>query len=119
MGRGSATITATLPGGVTHTCRVISSVSSGTTSSESPSTSTPPSAGSLTLSREDFTLNDTWPSYTFEVTGASGSVTWSTSDASVASVDANGTVTKVGSGQCTITARDSSGNTATCIVRCS
>lgn len=118
VGKGSATITATMAGGATQTCYVISSVSSGSSASPSPSPSGS-SSGGLTLSREDFTLNNTWPSYTFEVTGATGSITWSTSDASVATVDANGKVTKVGTGSCTITATDSAGKTAKCIVRCS
>lgn len=129
VGKGSATITAALPGGVTQTCRVISSVSNPTppvvstspsaSPSPSPSASQAPSgSGSLTLSREDFTMTDTWPSYTFEVTGASGSVTWSTSDSSVATVDSSGKVTKAGTGMCTITATDGAGNTASCIVRC-
>lgn len=120
VGKGTATITASLPNGFETTCLVRSTVSSASVSEPSTSTapSTEPSGGSLSLSREDFTLNDTWPTYTFTVTGASGSVTWSTSDSSVASIDANGKVTKVGSGKCTITATDSAGNTATCIVRC-
>ena len=124
VGKGSATITASMPGAADQTCYVISSVTSPSAPSSSPSSSpsaspSQPSSGGLTLSREDFTLNDTWPSYTFEVTGASGSVSWTTSNASVATVDANGKVTKVGNGQCTVTATDSAGKTAQCIVRCS
>lgn len=120
---GQATITASLPGGITATCLVRSSVSGSTASTptttpSAPSTSTTPSGGTLTLSREDFTLNDTWPTYTFTVTGASGTVNWVSSNPSIASIDANGKVSKTGTGKCTITATDAAGNTATCIVRC-
>lgn len=116
VGKGSATITATLPGGVTQTCKVISSITGGT-ASPSPSA---PASGSLTLSRKEFTISDRYPDpVTLTVTGASGTITWSTSDASVASVDANGTVSRVGSGRCTITVSDSSGKTASCLVLCS
>lgn len=44
------------------------------------------------------------------------SVTWSTSNASVATVDANGVVTAVGGGNCTVTATTHNGLTATCNV---
>ena len=74
------------------------------------------STGGLTLDKEDITLNSTWPSYTFTVSGANGAVSWSSSNTNVATVDANGTVTRVGSGKCTITASTGS-QTATCIVR--
>lgn len=108
----SVTITATA-GGQTASCIVrCSGGSSGAAASSSN-----PSGGSLTLSREDLTLNDTWPTYTFTVTGASGSVSWSISDSSVAAIDQNGKVSKVSSGTCTVTATDSDGRTATCIVR--
>lgn len=108
----NATITATA-GDRTATCIVRCRGGS----SGSASSSEPPVSGGLTLSRSDFTLNDTWPTYTFGVTGASGAVTWSSSDDSVASIDQNGKVTKVGAGTCTITATDASGQKATCIVR--
>ena len=74
------------------------------------------STGGLTLDKDDITLNSTWPSYTFTASGANGTVSWSSSDTSVATVDANGTVTRVGSGRCTITASTGT-QTATCIVR--
>ena len=74
------------------------------------------STGGLTLDKEDITLNSTWPTYTFTASGASGTITWSSSNTNVATVDANGTVTRVGSGTCTITASTGS-QTATCIVR--
>lgn len=44
------------------------------------------------------------------------SVTWSTSNEAVATVDANGVVTAVGGGNCTVTATTHNGLTATCNV---
>ena len=44
------------------------------------------------------------------------SVTWSTSDSSVATVDANGLVTAVANGNCTITVTTNDGDTAQCTV---
>ena len=118
VGRGTATITAALADGYTQTCTVYSTIS-GTSTGSGSGSGTGTSTGGLTLSRSDFTLNTTWPTYTFTVTGASGTVTWSSSNTAVATVDANGTVTRQGTGSCTVTATDSAGNTATCIVRCS
>lgn len=109
----SVTITATA-GNQTVTATVY--CRGGSSGTAAPS-SNPSSGGGLTLSREDFTLNDTWPTYTFTVTGASGTVTWSVSNSSVATIDQNGKVSKVSAGTCTVTATDSSGQTATCIVR--
>ena len=111
VGGGNCTVTAT-SGTATATCIVRVK---GAAASSGGSTTTPSTGGSLTLSRTEFALNDTWPSYTIQVTGASGTVSWSSSDTSVATVDANGTVKKVSTGRCTITA-SSGGKTATCIV---
>lgn len=77
---------------------------------------TPSTGGTLTLSQTDFTLNNKWPTYTFEVTGNSGTVNWSSSNTTVATVDENGKVTAVGNGNCTITATSGTA-TASCIVR--
>ena len=115
VGPGSAVITATMAGGYSQTCKVYSTIGSD---SGPVSTPTQAPSGGLSLSREDFTLNETWPTYTITVTGASGTVTWSTSNSAVATVSAGGTVARVGAGTCTITAKDAAGNTATCIVRC-
>lgn len=133
VGKGKCTITASIPSGAKAVCLVRSSISGSSSSapsaqpsvSPSPSPSVAPSetpsasSASLTLSREDFTLSAEYPTYTIKVTGGSGSVTWTSSNASVATVDANGKVTRVGSGRCTVTVTDANGSTAECIVRCS
>ena len=75
-------------------------------------------SGDLKLNKEDFTLvigKD--KSFTMKVTSGDTNVTWSISDSSVATIDANGKVTPVGKGKATITATASDGSTATCIVR--
>lgn len=136
VGRGEATVTATDAAGNSGSCRVLVSLSnpSGATSS-APATSTAPTSpapsasqapstgGSLTLTymgsaREDITMSSAYPDpVRLQVSGASGAVTWSSSNTAVATVDANGTVTMAGKGQCTITATDASGKSGTCLVR--
>ena len=131
VGKGKATITASIPGGMEATCLVRCSITGGSSSetpseapsqapSESPSQNPSSSSEPLKLSREDFTLTEGSPTYTIKVTsGGSGSVTWHSSDESVATVDASGKVTRVGKGKCTVTATDANGSSAKCIVRCS
>lgn len=64
-------------------------------------------AENVELSDENITLTkigDTHKlAYTITPAGATGDIAWSTSDASVATVDNDGTVTAVGDGTCTIT----------------
>lgn len=125
---GNCVITATLENGLTQTCKVSVSLSGNAAASSSPSPSTstnpspPPSASptsSLTLSSTDFTISDQHPDpIQLRVTGAEGTVTWTSSKPEVATVSANGTVTRVSKGTCTVTATDANGNTAKCIVRC-
>ena len=111
----SVTITATADG-VTATAKVY--CRGGSNPATQPDDE--PSGGGSTelkLNKEDFTLvlgKD--KSFTMKVTG-SDSVTWSISDTSVATIDANGKVTPVGKGKATITATAPDGSTATCIVR--
>ena len=114
VGGGNCTITAT-SGTATASCIVRVKGTASTGSSTTTTTTTPSAGGALTLSRTEFTLNNKWPTYTIEVTGNSGTVSWSSSDSSVATVDANGKVTAVASGRCTVTAT-SGGKTASCIV---
>ena len=134
VGRGEATATATDAAGNSANLRVLVTLSnpSGATTSSAPASSTSPApsasqapstGGSLTLTymgnaREDITMSSAYPDPArLQVSGASGAVTWSSSNTAVATVDANGTVTMAGKGQCTITATDASGNSGTCLVR--
>lgn len=135
VGPGQCRVTATDASGQSTSCLVrCSGTPSGSAASPSPSPSPSPSAsttpapspspsasetGTLTLSKTDITISVQFPSpVTIKVTGASGTVTWTSSNTAVATVDDNGKVTKVGTGQCRVTAADESGQTASCIVRC-
>lgn len=133
-GKGTAIVTATMPGAEPKTCKVYSSVAGGpkpdnTTTTATPSTapsaapSTAPSTaptGTLRMSIPEFTISDQYPApVTVTVSGASGTVTWNSSNPGVASVDQKGKVTRIGKGKCTITATDATGNYGECIVRCS
>ena len=112
VGGGNCTVTAT-SGTATATCIVRVK---GTPSSTGGATTTPSTGGTLTLNKSEFAITAQWPDpYTLKASGGSGTVTWSSSDTSVATVDANGKVTAVGNGKCTITAA-SGGQTATCTV---
>lgn len=124
VGKGTATITATLDNGLTQSCKVYVTLSGTATASPSPSSGSPSpspssSSGTLTLNETDITISNAWPDpIRLKVSGASGDVTWSSSNTAVATVDANGKVTRVGKGQCKVTATDASGQTVSCIVRC-
>ena len=82
-------------------------------------------ATGFTLSREDFTMNDNYPdpvrlTVTFQPDGTTGTITWSSSDPDVATVDDTGLVTHgTKNGSTTITATMGDGTTQTCTVRCS
>lgn len=120
VGKGNATITATMAGGVTQKCIVRCTFSSGSSSTSTATpkpTSTPSSSSDFELSRADFTLSREGETYRIKVSGVSEeSVGWSTSNSSVATVSSSGTVTAVGEGTCTITAA-ADGTTRKCIVR--
>lgn len=74
------------------------------------------SSGTLVLSSTDFTL-PVGESYTLSVSGTvSSSVAWATDNSSVATVNANGTVTGVGKGSANISATVND-KTLKCIVR--
>ena len=78
-----------------------------------------PDDPALSLNRADFTLFTAGSTFQLKASPAGGSLTWTSSDESVATVSDNGTVTAVAVGTATITAKDAStGLTATCIVRC-
>ena len=91
--------------------------------SQPPATSVP--AGTPTgfiLSKEDFTFFSKGESYrvavTFQPAGAAGTVTWTSDDPSIATVDANGRVTAVGKGTVNVTAKVEGVGEKKCIVRC-
>ena len=98
--QGSATITATMAGGVTQTCLVHNSGASG----------------ALSLNRTDFTL-EAGQAFQVKVSGTSSTPTWSIGNTAVATVSGDGTVKHVGKGQTTLTCTVD-GKTLTCIVRC-
>ena len=110
---GQATITASLPNGVSETCTVRCSFTSSSSGGETSS-----SSGDLSLNRADFTLQYAGETFRMRVSGTSSTPTWSIGNTSVASISSDGTVTAVGEGSTTITCTVD-GQTLTCIVRCS
>lgn len=112
---GNATITATMPGGVVHTCLVHNSVTTAATTTTGANTTT--TTSSLSLNRTDFTLSRTYPSFQVKVSGTSSTPVWSIGNSAVATVSSNGTVTYVAKGQTTLTC-SVDGKTLTCTVRC-
>lgn len=114
LGRGQAVAAVSDSAGQTDTAQASQSAESGT-----PSPSGSPSP--FTLNREDFTL-DSGETFTLAATfsdGADGhTLTWSSSDPSVATVSDTGLVTPVGSGVVKITATEAGGYEQTCTVRC-
>ena len=66
--------------------------------------------------KTEFTMSVGDDSIPLTASGGSGSYTWSSSDESVATVDASGAVTAVSAGQATLTVTDGSGK-GTCLVR--
>ena len=95
---------------------------------QAPETPEPPSdqtATGLTLSRADFTMNDRYPDpvrlvATLTPAGSTGTVTWTSSDPDVATVDSSGLVSRgTKNGQTTITASLPDGTSESCTVRCS
>ena len=72
----------------------------------------------LSLNYTDFTLRPNDPPVQMKVKGTESTVTWSSSNVNVATVDSSGMVKRVGKGMATITAQVD-GQTLTCIVRVS
>ena len=119
VGSGTATITVTVNSTkltCIARCNLGDSAETGDTGSGSTSTST-----NYTISHTDVTLFRLGESFQITLSDASGSapssVSWSTSNGGVASVDSGGTVTATGSGTATITATVG-GKSYSCIVRC-
>lgn len=111
---GTATITVT-DGNGKGECVVRVKAGTGVPNTGSSVASTSGS-GTHTLNREDFTLPKSDPPFQLKVSGVSSGVTWSSSNTSVATVDADGVVRAVGAGNATITATFN-GQSLTCIVR--
>ncbi len=72
----------------------------------------------LKLNYTDFTLRVGDPPVKMKVIGTDSPVIWTSSDVTVATIDENGVVRRVGKGNCTITA-EVDGQKLTCIVRVS
>lgn len=116
--RGSATITAALSNGVTQTCKVYNQLTNPTgTSSADANNGT--ASGTYTVNNPDFTLYRAGETYQLKVTGYTGSVTWTSSNTSIATVGSDGTVTAAdsGKGSCTVTGTLDNGSTVKAIVR--
>ena len=94
---------------------------------QDPGTTTAPAASKyetasklpdgLTLSTTDFTMKAAGETHTIQVSGGSGSYTWISEDAGIASVDGSGKVTAVSRGTVNVLVTDGS-KKAVCIVRC-
>ena len=94
---------------------------SGSASSDSSQPPVPQVEASLSLNRSDFTLFKAGATFQMKAKAepAGGTLTWVSSDESVATVSDKGLVTAVAVGNATITVTDSeTGLTASCIVRC-
>lgn len=117
--RGSATITATLSNGVTQTCTVYNQLTNSSASGANTSQNTGTASGTYTVNNPDFTLYRAGETYQLKVTGYTGSVTWTSSNTSIATVGSDGTVTAAGSGKgsCTVTGTLDNGATVKAIVR--
>lgn len=80
-------------------------------------------AESFALTAEDITLQSPGETYrlkaTFAPEGTTGNITWTSSDPTIVTVAADGTVTALANGSSTVTAAMDGGYTQTCIVRCS
>ena len=117
VSKGTVTITATVAGVGEKSCIVRCNFKSSGGSTTTPAPTATPAASSLKLSREDFTLASVGDSWTLKVSGTSSTPTWSSTNTSVATVNANGTVTAVAKGTCKVKATVD-GVTLECIVRC-
>lgn len=113
ISKGTVKITATVEGLGEKSC-IFRCNFSGTAT---PSTSGNGNSAGLALNREDFTLGKKGETWKLAVSGTTSTVTWSSSNEAVATVAADGTVTAVGKGTCTVTA-EVDGVKLKCIVRC-
>ena len=113
---GSATITATMAGGVKKECTVRNSVTKGGGGENTPVSAAP--SGSLSLNHTDFSFSSmSDASVQMRVSGTSSTPVWSIGDSSVATISESGVVKPAGSGTTNITCTVD-GQTLKCIVRC-
>ncbi len=116
--KGTATITAALPNGVTQTCKVHNEISGGTSTPEpAPSQSTDNTT--YKINKSDFTFYRRGESTKLKAVDYTGGISWSSSNTSVATVDSDGTCKAVGNGTCTITGTLDNGTTIKAIARVS
>lgn len=111
--KGTAIITATIANGVSRTCEVHNQVGS-TSSSGSSQTST---STSYSINKTDFTFYTSGEKTQLNVSGYSGSITWSSSNTSVATVSESGICKAIGNGKCTIYATLEDGTKLEAIAR--
>ncbi len=122
ISQGTVTLTASVAGAGEKTCIVrcnFKDTSTPATTIQAPVASTAPSSSSsgLKLNRDDFTLSREGETWRLTVSGSSSAVTWTSSKPEVATVSADGTVTAVSKGTCSVTA-EVDGVKLKCIVRC-
>ena len=117
--RGTATITASMANGVKQTCKVYNRVTSGT--AYQPDDDPTPSRTRYKLNKTDFTFYSSGESTKLRVDGYTGTITWSSSNTSVAKVSSDGTVKATGTGKrsCTITATLDDGTKLEAVARIS
>lgn len=120
---GTTVITASMENGQKAECTVNCTWSADAPSQDPPGQSLRPMERSApaetkpTLSANDITLDSEGDTQQITVTGASGEVTWTSSDTKVATVTADGTITAAGPGP-GHRDRQGGGPNLNCAVRC-
>lgn len=119
--KGTAIITATLDNGVTQTCKVHNEIGS-TGSSSNTGQDTPAASGSYRLNKTDFTFERDGETTRLKVKDSNGNdytgtISWSSTNASIASISSDGVCTAVGNGTCTIIATLEDGTQLEAIAR--
>ena len=120
---GTTVITASMENGQKAECTVNCTWSADAPSQEPAGTepaangADAPAETKPTLSANDITLDSQGDTQQITVTGASGEVTWTSSDTKIATVTADGTITAVAPGRATVTAKVGD-QTLNCAVRC-
>ena len=120
---GTTVITASMENGQKAECTVNCTWSADAPSQEPAGTepaangADAPAETKPTLSANDITLDSEGDTQQITVTGASGEVTFTSSDTKIATVTADGTITAVAPGRATVTAKVGD-QTLNCAVRC-